>query len=125
MPGPGSKVPVLAELFGALGAELPHLQFGDGKGPLSDPDDLRREMEAAGFRVQIEPCVHVVEAADVDAFWADTRRSTAPLVLLEHRMGEEAFAPIAAGIVRRLRARFPGEVRVEMPAWLALGIRPA
>lgn len=119
-----SKVPALVELFAALAAELPHLPFGDGAGPLSDPDDLRREMEAAGFRVQVEACVHAIEAADADAFWEAARRSTVHVVLLEQRMGAEAFAPVAAGIVRRLRARFPGRVRVEMPAWLALGTRP-
>lgn len=121
---PMSKEPVLAELFGALAAELPHLQFGKDEGPLANPDDLRREMEAAGFRdVRVEPTEHVVESPDVDAFWADTRETTAPLVLLEHRLGREAFAPVAEGIVRRLRARFPGEVRVAMPAWLAIGVR--
>jgi SAM-dependent methyltransferase len=122
---PMSRIPILVAVFEALAAELPDLPFGDGKGPLSNPDDLRREMEAAGFQVTIEERTHVAESSDITAFWASLRRSFAPLVLLENRMGERAFAPVADGIERRLRERASGTIRMAMPAWLALGRRPA
>lgn len=119
---PMGRVPMLVSVFEALAAELPNLPFGDGKGPLSDPAEFEREMTAAGFReVRIEERVHAIETENIDAFWASMRRSLAPLVLLEHRMGAAAFAPVVEGIERRLRARHTGAIRVEMPAWLALG----
>lgn len=121
---PMVQVPLLVAVFEALAKELPQLPFGDGKGPLSDPDDFRREMSAAGFRVTIEERVHAIEAPDFGTLWGRMLRSNAPLTLLEHRMGPEAFAPVRDAIERRLRERFEGTTRVEMPAWLALGIRP-
>ncbi|MDB4990339.1 MAG: hypothetical protein JWN04_5517 [Myxococcaceae bacterium] len=121
---PMTRVPVLVDVFAALAAELPELPFGDGKGPLTDADDLRREMSAAGFEVQIEERTHALEAESIGALWAGMRRSLAPLVLLEQRMGHAAFAPVAAGIEQRLSERYRGALRVEMPAWLALGTKP-
>jgi SAM-dependent methyltransferase len=120
---PMSRVPLLVDIFQALASELPQLPFGDGKGPLSDSKDLAREMEAAGFSVRIEERCHPVEASSIDVLWASMRRALAPLVLLEHRMGADAFAPVAAGILQHLRARYTGSVRIEMPAWLGLGIK--
>jgi ubiquinone/menaquinone biosynthesis C-methylase UbiE len=119
---PMGRVPLLVSVFEALAAELPNLPFGDGKGPLSDPADFEREMTAAGFRdVRIEERMHAIETESIDLFWKSMRRSLAPLVLLESRMGAEAFAPVSEGIERRLRERYTGALRVEMPAWLALG----
>jgi SAM-dependent methyltransferase len=122
---PMPRASLLTTVFEALAAELPHLPFGDGKGPLSDPEDFRREMSAPGFTVTVEPSVHAREWPTAGAFLTTLRRSLAPLVLLEHNMGAEAFAPVIAGIERRLRERCPGVARVEMPAWLALGRRSA
>jgi SAM-dependent methyltransferase len=118
---PMTRVPLLVDVFAALSAELPQVPFGDGKGPLSDSAELRSEMSAAGFEVCVEERVHVLEASSIDELWAGMRRSLAPLVLLEHRLGAPAFEPIAAGIERHLRERYQGAQRVEMPAWLALG----
>jgi hypothetical protein len=81
-------------------------------------------MSAAGFdEVQIVERSHPLELPDIGAFWTSCRRSLAPLVLLEHRMGAPAFAPVAAGIERRLRERHQGALRVEMPAWLGVGVK--
>ncbi len=118
------RVPTLVAVFQALAQELPNLPFGDGKGPLSDPEEFRAEMSAAGFsRVTVEERVHVEESPDIGEFWRVMRRSLAPLVLLEHKLGSATFEPVAAGIERRLRAQFTGPVRIEMPAWLGLGHR--
>jgi SAM-dependent methyltransferase len=123
---PMARVPLLVTLFEALAAELPNLPFGDGKGPLSDPNDLRRELEEAGFvKVTIVERSHAFEAPSVEDLWANLRRTMAPLVLLEHRMGAETFAPVGAGILRRLTAKYSGPQKIEMPAWLGLGHTPA
>ncbi len=122
---PMTRVPVLVAVFEALAAELPNMPFGDGKGPLSDPEDMRRELSDAGFtNVEVVESVHAFDMPDIDALWASMRRSLAPLVLLEHRIGTEAFAPIAAGMQRRLREGYRGALHVEMPAWLGLGHKP-
>lgn len=124
---PMTRVPVLVSVFQALAAELPHLPFGDGKGPLTDPDDMRRELREAGFgEIEVVERIHAFDMPDIDALWASMRRSLAPLVLLEHRIGAEAFAPIAAGMQRRLRESYPsgGALHIEMPAWLGLGHKP-
>jgi SAM-dependent methyltransferase len=122
---PMTRVPVLVSVFEALSAELPSVPFGDGKGPLSDPDDLRRELSEAGFtNVEVVEVTHAFETPSVDELWASMHRSFAPLVLLEHKLGAEAFAPIAEGMLRRLKERHTGPQHVAMPAWLALAHKP-
>lgn len=119
---PMGHVPVIAAVFEALQAELPHLPFGDGKGPLSERADFGLEMSAAGFDVELHAVTHAVEAPSVTAFFADLRRNMAPLVLLAHKMGPQAFEPVAQGILKRLVEKFgSGPVSVPMPAWLGLG----
>jgi hypothetical protein len=116
-----TRVPVLWSVSEALAAELPDMPFGDGKGPLSDPDDIRSELSAAGFtRVEVVEHIHSFDRPDIDALWASLRRSFAPLVLLEHRIGSEAFAPIAARMQKRLRDRHQGALHIEMPAWIGI-----
>jgi ubiquinone/menaquinone biosynthesis C-methylase UbiE len=120
---PMHNVPVLVAVFESLGQELPALPFPQGKGPLSDPEDFRQEMSAAGFQVELHEAVHALESPDMRSFWAGVRRSFAPLVLLESKLGA-AFEPVADGIYRRLSERFgEGPVHAEMPAWLARGVR--
>jgi SAM-dependent methyltransferase len=122
---PMTRVPVLVSVFEALAAELPNMPFGDGKGPLSDPEDLRRELAQAGFvNVDVVERTHAFEMPSIEALWASMRRSLAPLVLLEHRLGADAFAPIAKGMERRLCERYTGAQRIEMPAWLGVGQKP-
>ena len=105
----------------AIAAELPNVPFGDGKGPLSERDDLQREMSEAGFAVEIVERTHVMEMPSIDIAWDGLRRSFAPLRLLEHKLGPVEFARVAAGIEQRLFARFSGPLHTSMTAWLALG----
>lgn len=118
---PMPNVPFLWAVFEALSVEMPNLPLGDGKGPLCSTEVFTSEMSAAGFDVTIEERVHGNEWASVDVCWAGLRKTLAPLVLLEHKLGKEAFEPIATGIQRRLHEKFPGAVLFEMPALLALG----
>jgi hypothetical protein len=79
-------------------------------------------MAAAGFRVDVHEAAHELVFETFDGAWDDLRKSFAPLVLMEHKMGADAFAPLAEGIRRRLaEATGSGVVRAEMKAWLALG----
>jgi SAM-dependent methyltransferase len=117
-----ARVPALLAVFEAMAAELPTLPQSSGKAPLSDPDEFRVEMSAAGFEVQVHEVIHAVEAESLERFWRGMRRSLAPLVLLEHKLGPEPFDALAKGIYRRLRERLgDGPLRMEMPAWLGVG----
>lgn len=118
---PLEDAPVLTGLMEAIAAELPNVPFGDGKGPLSEREDLQREMSGAGFAVEIVERTHVMEMPSIDVAWDGLRRSFAPLRLLEHKLGPVEFARVEAGIEQRLFARFSGPLRTAMAAWLALG----
>jgi hypothetical protein len=120
---PVESAPAVAALFRALAPELPGFVPTGGKGPLTDPDDFRAELQAAGFRdVDVVARVHVTEWADGDALWRSFSRGCPPLVGLAARLGDAAFAPVG----ERIRARFleavgAGPVRAPMPAWLGVG----
>jgi len=122
---PMDAVPVLAGIFEALQAELPSLPFPKGKAPLGEPAELIEAFTAAGFgNVRVESRTHAVESGSMEEFFVGMRRSNAPFVLLKHKLGEEKWAEVSAGVLSRLQARFGnGPQRVEFTANLALGIR--
>lgn len=118
---PLSQVPLLMNVLEFLNAELPDLPFGDGKGPLTDPNDLQQEMSAAGFEVEVREVVHTSKSPSFAAFWAEFPQSFVPFTLLRHKLGDAAFAPILANIEQRLLSTMgPGPVEMTMPAWLGL-----
>lgn len=118
------RVPLLAEVFAALREAMPGLP-AQGIAPLSTTDDARAEMTAGGFRdVAVHEVTHAMEAPSIGEFWASTTRTLAPLVLLKSKLGDAAWAPIAAGIEKRLRVvAGEGSVHVEMTALLAVGTK--
>ena len=57
-------------------------------------------------------------------FHNSAARSTAPLVLLRRKMGEERWSSLSASILERLTARFgPGPVEIEPQALFGFGTR--
>jgi SAM-dependent methyltransferase len=122
---PMDGAPLVAALFGAIAAESPSpgMPQPAQKGPLSDADDLRAEMSAAGFHgVDVVERVHALEWPDFEECWRSASRGFAPLVLMKARLGEAAFAPVADRIRARVaRAIGTGPGRSEMPAWLGVG----
>lgn len=122
---PMEKVFAFNLLMTALGELMPGLGFGKGKAPLGDGDEFRAELGAAGFSAtELHEVVHAHEFADVDAFWADTSRSMAPLVLLRSRIGEPGWLELEKQLLGRLRERAGGgPVTLEMRAWLGVGTR--
>ncbi len=110
---PMDRVPLLAELFATLRSVLPNLPFGQGPAPLADPQEMAAEMLGAGFQtVDVHEITHASEAPSLAAWWESMQRSMAPLVLLQHRMGPSAFAPVARTIYDRLAARFGNEPQI-------------
>ena len=115
--------PVFLELLEAISGLLPDLPLSGGKMPLADADEFADEMAAAGFdRVRIETVDHTVVDPSVDAFWTKTQRSTAPLVLLRRRLGEERWDQLSDEIVARLQeSHGDGPVEERYVAHLGIG----
>ena len=122
--GPTTEVPVLAALFDAIRELLPDLPLGGGRQPLSDPEEFRAEMVAAGFReVEIRSVTHRVTTRSVDDFWRAQLRSSAPVALLRKGLPAEEWKAFAAAVVPRLeRALGTGTLEVAWPAKLGLGV---
>lgn len=122
---PTDQVPLLAMLFGTVRELLPGLPFGGGKAPLSDVEDFRQEMEAAGFgRVEIRSVQHRLEVASVREFWNTQVRSSAPIALLKKRLEPEQWDTLSRELVPRLEREFgSGPLEVVWPARFGIGVR--
>jgi ubiquinone/menaquinone biosynthesis C-methylase UbiE len=121
---PMDRVPLLAELFATLGELLPGLPFGKNRAVLGEPDELRDEMREAGFEaVEVHELAHPTAFPSMEAWWISMRRSMAPLVLLEQKMGTAAFDPLAAKILARLQDKVgPGPREVILRANAGVGV---
>jgi ubiquinone/menaquinone biosynthesis C-methylase UbiE len=119
---PLTEAPVLGAVFAALRRALPDLQLGDPRPPLGTAEEVVTELEAAGFRDAAAHRVeHAMDCPDVASFTASLHRTLAPLVLLRHRLGVEAFRPIAAAIDAEVAAvAGEGPSTVRMPAWIGV-----
>jgi SAM-dependent methyltransferase len=102
---------------------IPGLPLGQGKPPLGDPEDFRREMTEAGFRaVSIETVVHELESPSFDAFWDSMERSNAPLVLLRHRLAGR-WTSLAPKIRERVRQTLgDGPLVIGRGAYFGVGV---
>jgi ubiquinone/menaquinone biosynthesis C-methylase UbiE len=123
---PMERVPLIAALFRVLAELMPGLPFGKSKAPLGEPDEMRDEMRAAGFEpVEVFELAHSVVAPSLAAWWASMRRSMAPLLLLEQKIGAAAFAELEAKILAGLDREFGAGPQVAtMIANAGLGVAP-
>jgi ubiquinone/menaquinone biosynthesis C-methylase UbiE len=123
---PFDTAPPIKAVFEVMLELMPELPFGKNKAPLGEPEDFRAELRAAGFAsVDVKLVSHAQTAASPGAFWASMSRSTAPLVLLRRRIGEERWSALSDGILSRLVTRFgPGPLHIEPQALLGIGTRP-
>src|SRR5262249_31482533 len=77
------------ELLKGVKEFIPDIPLGGGKQVMSTADEVGGEMKAAGFRdVRVEIVPYAITAPSFDAFWDSMERTNAPLVLLQHRLGE-------------------------------------
>ena len=120
---PLTDVPLFAAVFKVLGEQLPQLPMGDPSPPLGTHEAIVAELSEAGFRdVATHRVSHAMPFPSPQAFGASLRRTLAPLVLLEHKLGKEAFEPIAAAIDARLtELAAPGPGSVTMTALIGIG----
>lgn len=117
---------IFASIMAALREVLPEIPFGSGKGPLGDPDELAAELRAAGFaNVQVTPQTHTVPGGTPAEVWAQSQRTTAPIVLLKRRLGEATWAEVTSGVLQRLEAQYgTGIVAITSTAYLGSGQKP-
>jgi ubiquinone/menaquinone biosynthesis C-methylase UbiE len=122
---PFIHVPPIKAAFEILIELMPELPFGKSKAPLGEPEEVQAELEGAGFRsVRVELVKHADTSPSPVAFWKSMERSTAPLVLLRRRIGEERFSALSEQILGRLVERFgPGRLVVETQALIGIGTR--
>jgi SAM-dependent methyltransferase len=122
---PVEGVPLLASIFASVRAHVPGLPFGAGRTPLGEPDDIRREMSAAGFvDVHVEEFTGGHDFPSMAEAWRSLARSTAPLALLRRKLGDVAWQPVAERIHADLVSRFgSGPVHLEALAYIGIGRR--
>jgi len=120
---PMDRVPLMVAMFTAMNEELPGMLNGTPKLPLSDPDEFRAEMEAAGFQdVVVHDVAHQGSAESIDSYWRSNVRSSAPIALIRSHMEPSAFAAFSQGVSSRLTAQFgEGPVAWEFVAHLGVG----
>jgi len=117
---------IFASIMAAMREVLPDIPFGSGKGPLGDPEELAREIAGAGFAdVQVTPQTHTLRGQAPREIWAQSQRTTAPIVLLKRRLGETKWAEVTAGVVERLEAQYgTNPVDLTTTAYLGSGQKP-
>jgi SAM-dependent methyltransferase len=124
---PAERVPVLAEVWGVLAAELPGLPYNRVRPALGDPETFRAELAAAGFTsVAVQEVQHELEVPSVLAYWRTLARSTPPLIATRETVPDPRWTELCAEIELRLERRFgAGPQRVPLIALLGVGTRAA
>lgn len=120
---PMERFAMLSDVFVALRSLLSNMPFGDGKAPLGDPQEIVREMSAAGFQsVTVREISATAEAPSLELAWAFMLRGSAPFALLRRNIGEAVWQDVERGIVEQLRRKYgSGAQRVTMVANLGIG----
>jgi hypothetical protein len=111
-------------MFGALAAADPTFAMpAYDPASLENPEVLAEELRSAGFvDVAVHRHTHTVEFVDAPSLWARMTRSSAPLVALRQRVGEEEWQRRAAigseYLARHVREQAPS---LSTSAWLGVG----
>ena len=89
---------------------------------LEDPQVFAEEMRAAGFRdVSVEPCSQPLPVTSVEQFWDNMVRSSAPVVLFKHKMGDR-WPELNRIALEKLRETAPDDLSsLTMEAWIGCG----
>jgi ubiquinone/menaquinone biosynthesis C-methylase UbiE len=114
---------IFKSVMAAMREVLPEIAFGAGKGPLGEPAEFEQEFTAAGFRdVQLHERTHTLQAGAPAEVWAQCQRTTAPIVLLKHKLGEAKWSEVTSGVVERLERQYGTKsVDITTTAYLAVG----
>ena len=123
---PADQVPVIADVWSVLAAEIPNLPYTRIRPVLGDPEAFRAELAAAGFEaVEVHEVQHPLEVPSAVAYWRSLERSTPPLIATREAVPDTRWAELSQAIARRLEERFgAGPLRVPLMALLGAGQRP-
>jgi SAM-dependent methyltransferase len=124
---PADGVPVLAEVWRILAAEIPELHHGRLRPVMGEPAVLRAELAEAGLAaVEVREIEHALEVPSVVEYWHALERSTPPLIATRKAVAPERWGAMSARIAQELETRYgPGPQRVPLRALLGVGARPA
>jgi SAM-dependent methyltransferase len=117
---------IFASIMAAMREVLPEIPFGTGKGPLADPEEFARELAAAGFAdVKVTAQTHALPGGAPRDIWAQSQRTTAPIVLLKKHLGEAKWTKVTSDVVERLEAQYGTDpVDIKTTAYLAFAKKP-
>lgn len=117
---------VFKSVMAAMAEALPDMPFGKSIGPLGEPEGFAEEMRSAGFvDVRIETRSHSLPGDIAGALWASFARTSAPIVLLRHRLGEAQWIEVSRTVVERLEAQYGKQaIEVRSTAYLGVGRKP-
>jgi hypothetical protein len=122
---PADQSPLVRTVTAALQPDDAPPRPMNGLSGLEDRDVFEREMRAAGFAdIRIEAVTHAVAVDDVDRFWNETVRATAPITLLKRNSTAEEWSRIETRALGRLKATLtdlPSELTAT--AYLATALR--
>ncbi len=122
--------PVFAAMFAAIRSTVAALAPeapppGAVDMALSTEELCRTEVGDVFSSVHVHRIVHAPTYASADAMWASISRTMAPMVLLRRKLGEAGWSAVGAAAAAALRGVYgDAQPRVEMPAWLTVGIAP-
>lgn len=123
---PYTRAPLMAAMFGALHAADETFEYPvPNPESLENPERLADELREGGFE-QVAVHEHTVAASfeSVDALWTRMVRSSAPLLALRTRLGEDVWAERSTRSLAYLRRELgerPGALATT--AWLGVGKR--
>jgi ubiquinone/menaquinone biosynthesis C-methylase UbiE len=125
---PTADSTLMAAMFGAIHEVDPNIPkpAGDPFG-LENPRVLQGELEEAGFQnVEVVPCTQAIAvSASAEELWSRMTRSSAPLVMLRKRLGDDQWASGTERAIRfleRYLIEHPGDLSTT--AWLGMGTKP-
>jgi hypothetical protein len=75
--------------------------------------------------VRVTPYTHTLPIGTPAEVWAQSQRTTAPIVLLKRNLGEQKWAEVTSGVVQRLEAQYGTDpVAITTTAYLGYGEKP-
>ena len=123
--GPVPRSPLMQVMMEAIQAITPEATSAPNRAisALEDPDNLRSEMEKAGFRdVSVRPITKHTPVNNIEDFWTEMVKGTAPLVLLRNKLGEANWGEKEKDALRALKKKLPVlPTTLSSDAWLGVG----
>lgn len=123
---PLARAPLMAAMFGALRAADPTMPPPSyDPNSLENPERLASELRDAGF---VDVAVHehtaTIAFSNLDELWSRMVRSSAPIVMLRERVGEEEWAK-RSQVARSFLLREVGDspAQLSTTAWLGVARR--